>query len=143
MAIYIKPIIISNMLEQAVVSYPEESCGIIVGTFSSQEISLGSNYCRCTNEKSTFKERRFLIDPTAYQTIEDQADLEGLSIISIVHSHPDHPDEPSEFDKEHAWPGLSYIIISVIEGSVKGYRSWRLSDDRMHFDQENILIETP
>ena len=44
---------------------------------------------------------------------EIEAEKLGLSIISIVHSHPDHPDRPSEFDLNHAWPGFSYIIISV------------------------------
>ena len=71
-----------------------------------------------------------------YQDAEDQADKKGISIISIVHSHPDHPDRPSDFDKNHAWPGFSYIIISVQKGTSVSYRSWQLNKNR-----ENIAIK--
>ena len=93
-----------------------------------------------SNIKEENRERRFLIDPMAYQKAEDEADERGLSVISIVHSHPDHPDKPSEFDREHAWPGFSYIIISVQKGNTKSYRSWKLNEDRKFFIEENIKI---
>ena len=76
----------------------------------------------------------------AYQKAEDKADLTGLSIISIVHSHPNHPDKPSEFDRMHAWPGFSYIIISIQQGKAASYRSWQLNTNRKKFIEENIKI---
>ena len=76
----------------------------------------------------------------AYQDAEDLADEKGLSIISIVHSHPDHPDKPSEFDRNHAWPGFSYIIMSIKKGVSAGYRSWKLDQDRTKFIEEKITI---
>jgi len=76
----------------------------------------------------------------AYQKAEDEADERGLSVISIVHSHPDHPDKPSEYDREHAWPGFSYIIVSVQQGNAESYRSWQLNADRNFFIEENIRI---
>ena len=51
-----------------------------------------------------------------------------------------HPDKPSEFDREHAWPGFSYIIISVQDGKAVSYRSWQLNEDRKFFIEENIKI---
>ena len=56
------------------------------------------------------------------------------------HSHPNHPDKPSDFDRDHAWPGFSYIIISVYSGKVKSYKSWQLNQDRKFFIEENINI---
>ncbi|PCJ44311.1 MAG: hypothetical protein COA99_06975 [Moraxellaceae bacterium] len=141
MTIQIDSTILSDMLKQAQSCYPEESCGFIIGSQTENEKTVGRYFYPCNNDKEHYRKRRFLIDPMAYQTAEDQADAEGLSIISIVHSHPDHPDQPSDFDKQHAWPGLSYVIIAVKQGSIDTYHSWRLSDDRQHFELEPIHIK--
>ena len=119
--------------------YPHECCGFILGSFKDME-SIGVEYIPASNTKEENRERRFLIDPMAYQKAEDEADELGLSVISIVHSHPDHPDKPSEFDREHAWPGFSYIIISIKNGKAVSYRSWQLNADRKFFIEENIKI---
>ena len=126
-------------MKHAELDYPHECCGFILGNFVGQE-SLSVEYLPAENTKEDNRERRFLIDPMAYQKAEDKADEQDLSIISIVHSHPDHPDKPSEFDRKHAWPGFSYIIISVQDGSAVSYRSWQLSADRNFFIEENINI---
>ena len=119
--------------------YPHECCGFILGNFIDKE-SMGVKYLLASNIKEENRERRFLIEPMEYQKAEDEADERGLSVISIVHSHPDHPNKPSEFDREHAWPGFSYIIISVQDGKAVSYRSWQLSADRKFFIEENIKI---
>ena len=119
--------------------YPHECCGFILGNFAEQD-STGTEYLPAANTKEENRERRFLIDPMAYQKAEDEADKRGLSVISIVHSHPDHPDEPSDFDRDHAWPGFSYIIISVQNGKSISYKSWQLHSDRKFFIEENINI---
>ena len=119
--------------------YPHECCGFILGHFKENE-SFGVDYLAAPNVKEENRERRFLIDPQAYQKAEDEADNKGLSIISIVHSHPDHPHKPSDFDRDHAWPGFSYIIISVQKGTAISYRSWQLNQNREQFVKENIQI---
>ena len=65
-------------------------------------------------------------------------DASGLDIVGYYHSHPDHPARPSEFDREHAWPGTSYVIVSVEKGKAVDCRSWRLRDDRAAFDEERL-----
>lgn len=143
MTIHLSQTIIGRIIAQAEQAYPEECCGFILGQLDgeNESISYGHYYLPCWNEKSENRERRFLIDPLAYQEAEDQADREGLAIVSIVHSHPDHPDRPSEFDRVHAWPGLSYIIISVCQHKAAGYRSWRLTADRQRFESEQICVD--
>jgi hypothetical protein len=39
----------------------------------------------------------------------------------------------SQFDREHAWPWYSYIIVSVMSGSPAEMTSWRLNDDRQDY----------
>ena len=137
--IVLKQDIINSFLQHGEKDYPYECCGFILGHFIDEK-SVGTEYIAIPNTKGENKERRFLIDPMAYQNAEDLADEKGLSIISIVHSHPDHPDRPSEFDRNHAWPGFSYIIMSIKKGTSTGYRSWKLNQDRTRFIEEKITI---
>ena len=121
--------------------FPHECCGFILGNFTSDGQGEAFEYIPASNMKEENRERRFLIDPMAYQNAEDKADELGLSVISIVHSHPDHPDRPSEFDREHAWPGFSYIIIAIHAGCTVSFKSWQLSQDRSHFNEEHVTIK--
>lgn len=143
MTIHINNHIKSTMLKHAQSCYPNECCGFIIGsivkTSDDSDCVKGQYYMPCNNQQQHNSRRRFLIDPDAYQDAEDEADERGQMIISIVHSHPNHSDLPSEFDRKHAWPGLSYIIISVYDGRVYSYNSWRLTDDRAKFEQEDII----
>ena len=132
--------IVEDFMRHAESDYPHECCGFILGRFLEKE-SIGIKYYKAKNIKVENRERRFLIDPLSYQKAENIADKLGLSIISIVHSHPDHPDKPSDFDRDHAWPGFSYIIISVKKGIAISYKSWRLNENRKFFIEENINIK--
>ena len=69
---------------------------------------------------------------------ERAADAQGLSVVGWYHSHPDHPARPSEYDREHAWPWYSYIILSVQKRAPADMRSWRLRDDRTKYDEQQL-----
>jgi proteasome lid subunit RPN8/RPN11 len=131
--------IVDTFISHGEKDYPYECCGFILGKFKGDE-SFGVEYLPASNVKEGNRKRRFLIDPLAYQKAEDEADELELSVISIVHSHPDHPDKPSDFDRDHAWPGFSYIIISVQNGKAVSYRSWKLNENREFFIEETIKI---
>ena len=65
----------------------------------------------------------------------------GLDVIGFYHSHPDHPAAPSEYDKDHALPFYSYVIVSVRQGVAGELTSWELTADRAVFLPENIVKE--
>ena len=140
MAIQLTEKIVQQFQHHAEIDYPHECCGIILGRWNNNRAEA-LEYIPAENTKNENRERRFLLAPNAYQQMEDDADEKGLSIISIVHSHPDHPDEPSEFDRLYAWPGFSYIIISVDSGNVAQFRSWLLESDRSRFVEEKITFK--
>ena len=129
--------IIGQFCTHAENEYPHECCGFLIGKFD-DDGGVITEYRQGNNTKQSQRERRFLIDPADYQNTEDDADSNNLSIVGILHSHPDHPDIPSEFDKEHAFPGFSYVIVSVKKGKTAGYRSWQLKIDRSQFREELI-----
>ena len=86
---------------------------------------------------------------------EARARSRAASCSGSITRIPDHPARPSQYDLDHAWPFFSYVIVSVMAGEDKLLTSWRLSDDRSAFDEENrtsrandeqctkILIPTP
>jgi proteasome lid subunit RPN8/RPN11 len=122
-------------------AYPEECCGVMIG-----QVESGSGEVVVSEVRSAENERedssrhnRFLISPQALLEAQRSARERGLDVLGYYHSHPDHPARPSEFDREHAWPGTSYLIISVEKGSVVDATSWRLADDRSRFDQEELI----
>ena len=70
--------------------------------------------CRSTTTATDERRRRFLvIGREDYQQAEARADALGVELLGFYHSHPDHPAVPSQFDLDHAWPNLSYVIVSV------------------------------
>jgi proteasome lid subunit RPN8/RPN11 len=71
--------------------------------------------------------------------VELEADRRGLVVLGFYHSHPDHPAVPSEFDRQHAWPNLHYVIVTVDAGAPREMTSWLLSEDRSIMREEAIL----
>ena len=120
-------------------TFPHECCGFLLGALSAS----GGRCCgatqRMANETAETPERRFLITPRAYLAADRAARQRGLDIVGFYHSHPDHPAEPSAFDLEHAWPNLSYIIVSVRGGRSAEMRCWVLAPDRSRFDEEPLV----
>ena len=122
-------------------AYPEECCGVMIGRVESGsgEVVISEVQSAENEREDSRRHNRFLISPQALLEAQRSARERGLDVLGYYHSHPDHPARPSEFDREHAWPGTSYLIISVEEGSVVDATSWRLADDRSRFDQEELI----
>ena len=84
---------------------------------------------------------RFLITAEDMMQAELEARRLGLEIVGFYHSHPDHPAKPSDYDRDHALPFYSYIILRVAEGRPELMTSWRLRISREAFDPEPFEIE--
>jgi len=83
---------------------------------------------------------RFLIDPLEQLRVEKDARAHGLDVLGYYHSHPDHAARPSEYDRVHAWPRYSYVIISVERGGPKDLTVWVVAEDRSTFCVEEVEI---
>ncbi len=122
-------------------TYPEECCGFLLGETRGGATRV-DRIVPAANERRDSRHNRFVMSPETVLAAHKEARAAGLAVVGYYHSHPDHPAEPSEFDREHAWPGLSYLIVSVRGGRVDRVRSWRLRDDRERFEEEG-LTQTP
>jgi len=78
------------------------------------------------------------LTPDDVRLAEKKAREKQVELIGWYHSHPDAPARPSEFDREHAWPWYSYIIVSVRQREPRDTTSWRLRGDRSAYDSETI-----
>ena len=114
-------------------TFPHECCGAMLG----KDGGVREAYA-LPNTTEEGPRRRFLVRPDDYRVAEKRAREAGLELLGFYHSHPDHPAKPSQYDLDHAWPSLSYVIVSVMAGEDKDLTSWRLKDDRTAFDQENV-----
>ncbi|MHA2249049.1 MAG: Mov34/MPN/PAD-1 family protein [Candidatus Kariarchaeaceae archaeon] len=119
-------------------TFPEECCGVIIANTNNLQYIIESRPMRNTNAGS--RNTRYNIDPLDLIKLEDELDRKNQTMLGIYHSHPNHPAKPSKFDLEHAWPNLSYIVLSVKDGKSIECTAWRLDKTRTSFEEESINI---
>lgn len=119
-------------------TFPFECCGALLGRESEAREVLG--LFPLVNRRDDSPRNRFAVTADDVRDAEKAARERGLDVIGWYHSHPDHPARPSEFDREHAWPWYSYVIVSVMGGAPAEMTSWRLNDDRLAYSPESIEI---
>jgi len=118
-------------------TYPHECCGALLGKDDPREIR---GLFPMINRREDSPRNRFSVTPQDVIEAEKAARQRGLDVVGWYHSHPDHPARPSQYDRDHAWPWYSYIIVSVAEGKPQEMTSWRLLHDRPEFFPEAIHV---
>ena len=142
------PLILASALrrrieEEGVAAYPNECCGILVGRDVKgsrgearrivDRLEPGRNVFAAEEQY-----HRFSIDPLAQLKAEKAAEAEGKLVLGYYHSHPDHPARPSEYDREHAWPFYSYVIVAIAKGKPADMTSWVLDEESEQFRRQEI-----
>ncbi len=144
------------MTDHAEAIYPAECCGLLLGR---QELAPDHRWVhelrplenQWTPEVNPFddedavtpvsQDNRYWIDPRSLMTAQRDSRDRGWIILGVYHSHPDAPAVPSERDRQLAWSGYSYPILSVVKGQVAMISSWRL-DSNEQFSVEAIATQT-
>lgn len=137
MSLAILPPELAKVNDHARRAYPNECCGVLLGKqVSGRKLVVEARPVE--NARADSPENRYLIAPSDFLAAERYAREQKLEILGFYHSHPDHPARPSEFDREHAWPWFSYVIVAVEKGRPGEVASWELSEDRSQFHRETI-----
>lgn len=118
-------------------TFPYECCGALLGRDDDAGREVKELFA-LSNHRDDSPRNRFEITPEDVLLAERTAREMKLDLIGWYHSHPNAPARPSEFDREHAWPWYSYIIVSIRDGAPNEMTSWRLQDDRSAYDSEAI-----
>lgn len=140
MAVFIPKLLRDHINQHAEKEYPYECCGFLYGHVSGDDRYITELRIQ-SNERESSRENRFLISPDEFRLAERHARNNNLEMLGIYHSHPDHPAVPSEFDREHAWPWFTYLIVSVEKGRAGILRGWQLQEDRSGYDELTLTIE--
>jgi proteasome lid subunit RPN8/RPN11 len=129
---------LSALVERAELAGAEECCGVLIGR------PLAAGGCRVTrtvaaeNAWPGDRTRRYEIPPQVLLQAMKSARREGLEVVGYYHSHPRGEPRPSAFDRERAWPEVSYLIVAP--GARPAVRSWRLAGDE-GFSEEPVVVE--
>ncbi len=121
-------------------AYPHEGVGFILGRSGISQIAVMDVLPLQNRREAEVQHNRYELSPHDFAQGELEAVHRGLDLVGVFHSHPDHPAQPSEFDREHALPHFSYLIISVQGGIAQGTRAWRLREDRTAFDEDRLEV---
>jgi len=128
-----------NIREDGERAYPNECCGVLIGEVDNDGVKTVKRTLTIDNAREEGEQyNRFLITPEDMMKAEQSARAMKLDVVGFYHSHPDHPSAPSGYDKDHALPFYSYIIVSVDKGKSQILTSWELKDDRSDFVQEKV-----
>lgn len=120
-------------------TYPHECCGLLVGS-TENGVKTVTRLIPAVNQRTDSPANRYLITANFLNQVETELRGSDSGILGFFHSHPDVPAEPSDYDREHAWPWYSYLIVSIRKGQAKELLNWRLRDDRTGFDEEPLEI---
>ncbi len=133
--------LLTTLRQHAAEEYPHEGCGILLGRAgdAGQPAIVVRALPASNVREDEARHNRYLIEPRAILDAQRAARADGLAIIGYYHSHPDHPAWPSDFDRDHAWPDTSYLIVSVQGGTATDHRCFRLRDDRSAFDEQPVI----
>src|SRR4029079_13615780 len=119
---------------------PNECCGIMFG----KEVDGRRIVQRLQTVANAFEAdeqfHRFSISPQQLMQAEKDAAANSELVLGFYHSHPDHPARPSEYDRAHAWPFYSYVIVAVAKGQPAYMTSWQLNDQTEQFDPQAVVI---
>jgi proteasome lid subunit RPN8/RPN11 len=118
-------------------TYPHECCGALLGR-DGDSFREVIDLVPLANRRDDSPRNRFELTPDDVRLAEKTAREKQVELLGWYHSHPDAPARPSEYDREHAWPWYSYVIVSVQKGEPRDTTSWRLQDDRIAYDPESI-----
>jgi proteasome lid subunit RPN8/RPN11 len=132
-------------------TYPHECCGALLGRDGAEGDSTAPGSVQepvreilalfpLVNRRDDSPHNRFSVTAEDVRDAEKAAQGKKLDVVGWYHSHPDHPARPSQYDREHAWPWYSYVIVSVAKGKPAEMTSWRLNDDRSEYACEDIVI---
>ena len=132
----------AKVREAGAAAYPNECCGIFFGREGENGDHAVAALKPIDNARESGEQyHRFLITAEEMMAAELEARRNKLEIVGFYHSHPDHPARPSDYDRDHALPFYSYLILRVAAGKPELMTSWRLRSSREAFDEETLEIE--
>lgn len=117
--------LLESVSRRALIAYPNECCGILLGTSSSGGITVEHALEAPNIAPPAELPTRYTIDPVDILHADAFARAHHLDIVGFYHSHPDHPARPSRTDTSLAWETYIYLIVSITTDTVLEAKAYR------------------
>lgn len=127
-----------KLVDHAIAGYPHEVVGILAGNRATSAVARVQPL---VNERADSPQNRYQVSGLALLQAESALGDEGMEVVGYFHSHPDHSSQYSTFDRDHALPNMSYLIVSIRQRQLSTFQSWRLLDDRSSMQEEPVTFE--
>jgi proteasome lid subunit RPN8/RPN11 len=124
---------------EGVDAYPNECCGIIYGRDIAGERLVEELEPVINAFEEGEQYHRFSISGEQLMAAEKKC-TDGKMVLGFYHSHPDHPARPSEYDRVHAWPFYSYVIVAIHQKQPQDMTCWVLDEATEQFVKQEISL---
>jgi proteasome lid subunit RPN8/RPN11 len=129
--------LVQSLIDHARAEYPNEACGVIVGSAAAAEGGRGLRWVPCRNRAAS--PYRYEIDPDDLLRLTLETEDADEVFWGIVHSHTHTPARPSPTDIGLAfYPDALYILVSLSHdeadptAGTPSVRAWRIVDGGVH-----------
>ena len=142
----------TQMATAAEAEYPEECCGLLFRGPAGSEVVPMPNIQNKLHEENPETYKRdartaYFMDPQEMERIGTEKKAGGMELEAIFHSHPDVESYFSETDSEAAavfgepnYPGVVYLVYSVIAGKVADLKAFDWSEDGTQYAELALEI---
>lgn len=138
MSLEISQNFVDAILEQSRVEYPDEACGVILGSVGSGRAARIKPMINAAHSPTFYE-----FDPKDLLALYREVDDLDEEIVVIYHSHTDTEAYPSRTDIAYAGePGAHYVLVSTREeiAPETEFRSFRIIDGVV---TEELVVITP
>ncbi|HEX8938523.1 MAG TPA: M67 family metallopeptidase [Candidatus Limnocylindrales bacterium] len=132
-SVVLPPAIRDALIEHARAEYPNEACGLIVGSAPAADAGRALRFVPTRNAAAS--PYRYEIHPDDLLRVSLAVDEADQAIWGIVHSHVRSPARPSPTDLGLAfYPDALYLLVSLADSEadpstgLPGVRAWRIVD---------------
>jgi len=136
---------VQALITHARAEYPNESCGLIIGSAPAAEGGRALRWVPCRNRAAS--PYRYEIDPDDLLRLTIETEDADEVFWGIVHSHTHTPARPSPTDIGLAfYPEALYILVSLSDdetdpaSGVPSVRAWRIVDGAV--DEVELQVTT-
>jgi proteasome lid subunit RPN8/RPN11 len=126
------------MVAHAQSTFPDECCGVMVGTIDGGA-KLVTTAIGLENAYKGKQEDRYEIRPEDLLAADKNARAEGLDLIGIFHSHPDCDAYFSKTDLENSCPWYSFVVLSIKGGKFDHANSFLPNADQTVAEKEELI----
>jgi proteasome lid subunit RPN8/RPN11 len=126
------------MVDHAQSTFPDECCGVMVGSTDAGE-KLVTEAFALENAYKGKQEDRYEIRPEDLLAADKNARAKGLDLIGIFHSHPDCDAYFSKTDLENSCPWYSFVVLSIKGGTFDHANSFLPNADQSAAEKEELI----